>query len=289
MAIEAMKSLRFRAFVLAAAWAIPSASAFAQAPRLKGEFSLLIGAGFSRAEAGIVQRQGWTSGALAGAAIENAITIKPRPAFFLGGAYTNFFDDRWGIQLGFGYLKTALETQAEFRRVQAGIPSRRLSAGSTPSEITAVPFYAALAWGWKGERIGLVLTAGPAVILHSILIETPAGTLLAAGGSPAAYQVSAGIADQTWVAAGGILGAVWELKAGPGTAVAFDIRYLLSPMKKFAWTWTAGTAVGLDDPAARASFDAAAAQAAAAAAPRAAINPSSLQLTLGIKFFLDSF
>jgi hypothetical protein len=265
-----------------------AAPGFAQAPRLRGEFELNIGAGFSMAQGSIAQRQNWASGVLAGASIENTVSVTNRSALFLGGCYTNFFTDHLGIQVGFGYLKSPLEAQTDFRRAASGVPSRRLAANPDRSELAAVPFYAALAMGWRGKRTGIILTAGPAVILHSLLIEAQMGTLFSEGGAPAAYRVSAAVPDQTWAAFGGLLGATLDFKIGEKTALAFDARYVLSPVKKFAWSWTAETAIGLDDSAARAAFDASAAGAAAAGAPRVSLNSSFLQVSLGIKFRLGS-
>ena len=273
-------------FAIALALAAPG---FAQAPRLRGELELNIGAGFSMAQGSIVQRQSWSSGVLAGASIENAVSVANRPALFLGGCYTNFFTKHLGIQVGFGYLKSPLEAQTDFRRGPSGVPSRRLAANPDQSEFASVPFYAALAMGWRGKRSGFIVTAGPAVVLHSLLVEAQTGTLFFEGGAPAAYGVSAAVPDQTWAAFGGLLGAALDFKIGEKTALTFVARYVLSPLKKFAWSWTAQTAIGLDDSAARAAFDASAAGAAAAGAPPVSLNPSFLQVSLGIKFLLGSF
>jgi hypothetical protein len=265
-----------------------AAPAAAQVPRPRGEITLSLGAGFTRAEGETVQRQAWTAGPLAGTAVENGLALSNRPALFLGAWYTNFFAGAVGIQAGFGYLKSPLEARADFSPGRAGVPSRRLAADPDPSEATAVPLFAALALGWRGRRADIVLVAGPAVILHSLLAETRAGTMLAPGGTAAAYSVTASLPDQTWVAFGGVLGVSLDLAVGPGTAVAFDARYVLSPTRTFAWSFSPETAVGLDDPAARAAFDAAAASAAAAGASKVSLNPSFLQVSIGVKFRLDA-
>ncbi len=283
--------MRIPVFKMLSAAAILAISvpAAAQVPNPRGEIALNLGAGFSMAQGGIIQRQAWAAGPLAGAAIENSLALANRPALFLGAWYTNFFSGALGIQAGFGYLKSPLEARADFSRGQAGVPMRRLAADPDPSEATAVPFFAALAVGWRGKRTGLVFIAGPAVILHSLLAETRAGTLLPGAAAPAAYSITASLPDQTWVAFGGVLGLALDLMIGPRTALTFDVRYVYSPAKKFAWAFSPETAAGLDDPAARADFDAAAAKAAAAAAPGMTIDPSFLQLSMGIKFRLGSF
>jgi hypothetical protein len=282
-----MKIAGLKALAAAAVLAL-AAPAAAQVPRPRGEITLSLGAGFTRAEGGSVQRQAWTAGPLAGTAVENGLALSNRPALFLGAWYTNFFAGAVGIQAGFGYLKSPLEARADFSRGQAGVPIRRLAADPDPSEATAVPLFAALALGWRGTRTGIVLVAGPAVILHSLLAETRAGTMLAPGGTAAAYGVTASLPDQTWVAFGGMLGASLDLAVGQGTAVTFDARYVLSPVRTLAWSFSPETAVGLDDPAARAAFDAAAASAAAAGASKVSLNPSFLQISIGVKFRLDA-
>jgi len=278
----------FKTLTAAAVLAFSTPSA-AQVPRPRGEIALNLGVGFTMAQGAAIQRQAWTAGLLAGTAIENALALSKRPALFLGAWYTNFFSGALGIQAGFGYLKSPLEARADFSRGLAGVPTLRLASSPDPSEVTAVPLFAALAAGWRGERTGIVLIAGPAVILHSLLAETRAGTLLPGGAGPAAYGVTASLPDQTWVAFGGILGAALDLTIGPRTALTFDARYVFSPAKKFAWSFSPETAVGLDDPAAQAAFDAAAADMAAAGTSRMTINPSFLQLSMGIKLRLDSF
>ena len=288
MAVAIMKISGLETLVAAAFLAL-SAPAAAQGPGPRGEIALTLGAGFTMAQGGIVQRQAWNAGPLVGETIENTLTVTNRPALFLGAWYTNFFTKVLGIQAGFGYLNSPLETQTDFSRGLPGASARRLSASPGPSEIAAVPFFAALALRWRGERTGIVFIAGPAVILHSLVAETRAGTLLAGGAGPAAYSVTASLPDQTWTAFGGILGAALDLMIGPRTALTFDARYVYSPAKKFVWSFSAQTAAGLDNPGSHAAFDAAAASAAAAGAPKMAINPSFLQLSMGIKLRLGSF
>ncbi|MGD0781545.1 MAG: hypothetical protein ABSA30_01655 [Candidatus Aminicenantales bacterium] len=280
-----MKSAGFKTLAAAAVLSL-SAPCAAQVSNPGGEIALTLGAGFTMAQGGVLQRQAWTDGPLAGTAIENALAISHRSALFLGASYTNFFSGVLGVQAGFGYLNSPLETRADFSPGRPGVPSRRLTADPDPSEVASVPLFVALALRWRGERAGIVLTAGPAVILHSLLAETRAGTLLPVGAAPAAYGVTASLPDQSWTAFGGILGAALDLKIGPRTTLTFDARYVLSPARKFAWSFSAGTAVGLDDPASRAAFDAAAASAAAAGAPAITINPSFFQLSMGIKLRL---
>jgi hypothetical protein len=287
MAVVPMKRLARLILAAAAVMALAGAAA-AQTPRPRGEITLSLGAGFTRAEGGTVERQTWTTGPLAGRTVENSLALTRRPALFLGAWYTNFFAGAIGIQAGFGYLKSPLETRADFSRGLAGAPSQRLAADPDPSEAAAVPLFAALALGWRGPRSGIVLIAGPAVILHSLLAETRAGTMLAPGGSPAAFSVTASLPDQSWVAFGGIVGGALELSIGPATTLAFDARYVFSPARSFAWSFSAETAVGLDDSAARAAVDAIAPAAAAAGAPRISVNLSFLQLSMGITFKLGS-
>lgn len=259
----------------------------AQAPALKGELALGLGAGFTRAEGNSVQRAAWAAGPLAGWTAENAFSLSRRAAVFLGGSYTRFFSPRWGIQAGFGYLKSPFDTGTTFRRGgPAAAPLVRLSETPNPSEMAAVPFYAAGAVRWEDSRFGVVLTAGPAIILHSILAKTEAGILSADGGFPAAYRVPVEIADQTWVALGAVFGAAADIHTGAKTAVTLDVRYILSPSRSFPWSWSPGQAAGIDAPASRVPFTADAARAAAASTSSLRLNPSFLQISCALKFRL---
>jgi len=283
-------SRRIRVLIIAAIF--PAAgTAFplpAQAPSLKGEFSLGLGVGFSRAEGNAVQRSAWPTGPLAGSTAENAFSLSSRAAVFFGGSYTRFFGPRLGIQAGFGYLKSRLETGTSFRRGgPAAAPLVRLSETPDPSEITAVPFYAAGAVRWENSSLGVVLTAGPAVILHSIVAKTEAGILSADNGFPAAYRVPVEIADQTWIALGAVFGAAVDLRTSAKTAVTFDVRYVLSPSRSFPWSWSPGQASEIDVPSSGVPLTADVAAAAAASTPRLRLSPSFLQISCALKFRLD--
>ncbi len=252
-----------------------------------GEFGLTLGAGFSSARGSSVQRSAWTSGTLAGAFLENAFSVESRAALAIGGFYIYPLGRRLGLEAGFGYLKSPLSARTAFTR--NGVPSagtRTLSVNPNPSEVTSVPFYVNLAARWNGPKTAFTLSAGPVLLLHSILVEAAAGILSADGGIPAAFRVPAGIADQTWVALGANAGARFDVRVGRLFALTVDLRYFLSPVREFGWTWTAGTAAGIDAPASRAPFDEASAAAAARATPPLSLNPSFFQVSAGLKLIL---
>jgi hypothetical protein len=176
------------------------------------------------------------------------------------------------------------------RTVPSGPASRAIGGGDGRDEITAVPLYFNLAYGLDlGRGWTAVFSAGPALVLHSILAETDAGILLPAEGTTS-FRVPTGVADQVWIAPGADFGASLEFRAGAALDISLELRWFLSPRKSFAWTWTAGTAVGLDDPATRAVFDETAAGAADRATRPVSLSPSFVQVSAGIRFRLpDSF
>jgi len=254
---------------------------------VSGEFGLSLGAGFSAGSGASVHRAAWTSGALAGAAVENAFAVKPRAALAISGFYRYPLGRLLGLEAGFGYLKSPLSARTAFSK--NGVPAagpRTLSVEPDPSEVTSIPLYIDLAARWSGSKTAFILSAGPTLFLHSIIVEAAAGILSAAGGIPAAFRVPAGIADQTWVALGANAGARFDVRLARAVALTVDLRYFLSPTREFAWTWTAGTAAGIDDPAARISFDETSAAAAAKATSPLSFNPSFFQVSAGVKLSL---
>lgn len=286
MPASILRTIAAAALILAAG----APSSFAQSsPRLSGEFVLSLGAGFSLSAGESLHRAGWTAGPLAGMSVENVFAVSPSPALFVSGAYSRFFGGRLGLRAGFGYLKSPLDAPTTFRWIAGtAFPSVRLSVIPNPGEITAVPFFVNIAARWEGRRFSAVLSSGPAVILHSIIVEAAAGTLSAPGGSPAAYRVSAAVEDQTWIALGANAGAEIDLRIGKASFLSFDVRYFYSPRKRFSWIFRPGTASGIDVPSASAPFDEAAAGSAETATSPLSLDPSFFQVSIGFKIRLGS-
>lgn len=290
-----MRSLIARIAVAAFACAsvaalAPGLAAQAPLPRLQGEIGFSLGGALSLSAAESRHRQSWAAGQLAGISAENLLSAAPHPSVFVGGSFTRYLGPTLGILAGFGYAKNGVAAEAGFK-ADGAMPaaSRTLSASPDLSEITAVPIYAGLAARWRGGRLTLVVSAGPALLLHSILVETEAGLpAVPAGGAgpPAAFIARVAVPDQTWIAIGFQAGFAADLPISPSTALCFEARYFRSPGKSFDWVWTAGTLHGLDDPARTAPFDAAAAQAAAAATRPLAVDPSLVQISAGLRFRL---
>lgn len=263
----------------------------AQERGVRRSIGLTAGWGLSMAQGSARHAESWSAGLLAGTAVENTLSLESRGAVFMGGTFTRLGRAGLGWQAGFGYLKSALDAADVFTRSgPSGQSSRTIGEGAGRAEITAVPLYFNLAFGWDlGGGWAAVFSAGPALVLHSVLAEPGAGILLPAEGT-SAFRVQAGVADQIWIAPGADFGAALELRAGPSLDVSLELRWFLSPAKSFSWTWTAGTAVGLDDPAARAVFEEAAALAAERNSRPVSLSPSFVQVSAGIRFRLpDSF
>lgn len=257
-------------------------------PRPQGEIGLTLGAAFSFSGAESLHHQSWTAPPLAGMSAQNVLAAAPATSFFIGGSYARFFGRAIGIVAGFGYAKNGLAASAGFKTAGT-TPStaRALTASPDPSEITAVPIYLGLAVRWTGRSSSLIFSAGPALILHSIVIETEAGMLAAsAAGTAGAYRASVSIPDQTWIAAGLHAGLTSDLPIGPSTALFFEVRYFHSPAKSFDWTWKPGSMPGLDDSALSATLDAASAAAARTATRPLAVDPSLLHVSAGLRFRL---
>jgi hypothetical protein len=278
------------ALVCTAAAALPlRLAAQAPPPRLRGELGFSLGAALSHSGAESLHRQSFSAGPLAGASLENAFSISPKASVFIGGSFSRFFGSTLGILAGFGYAKNGLAAETVHK---AGGPfpaiTRTLALSPNPSEITAVPIYAGLAARWTGRRSTLVFSAGPALYLHSILVETEAGlpAVPSGGGAAAVFLTHASVPDLTWIALGFQAGLAANLPISASTALCFEARYFHSPGKSFAWTWAPGTLPGLDDAARMADFDAAAAQAAAAATQPLVVNPSLIQISAGLRFRL---
>ncbi len=284
-----MARIAAAALVFAGAVALPLRLA-AQAPtRPQGEIGFSLGVALSLSGAGSLHRQSFSSGPLAGASAENAFSASPKASVFIGGSFSRFFGTTLGVLAGFGYAKNGVAAETVLK-AGGSFPAitRTLALSPNPSEITAVPVYAGLAARWAGSRSTLVFSAGPALYLHSILVETAAGlpAVPSGDGTAAVFLAHASVPDQTWIAFGFHAGLAAELAISASTALCFEARYFHSPGKSFAWAWAPGTLHGLDDAALTAAFDAAAAQAAAAATRPLAVDPSLVQVSAGLRFRL---
>jgi hypothetical protein len=284
-----MARIAAAALVCAGAAMLPLRLAAQAPPRLQGEIGFSLGAALSLAAAESLHRQSFAVGGLAGASAENTFSASPKTSVFIGGSFTRYFGTTLGVLAGFGYAKNGIAAETGLK-TGGPIPavSRALSLSPDPSEITAVPIYAGLAARWAGRRSTLVFSAGPALILHSILAETEAGlpAVPSGGGQAAVFLAKASVPDQTWIAFGLHAGLAADLPIDASTSLCFEARYFHSPGKSFAWTWMSGTLRGLDDAARTAAFDTAAAQAAAAATRPLAVDPSLIQISAGLRFRL---
>ncbi|MDD8027402.1 MAG: hypothetical protein PHI34_12925 [Acidobacteriota bacterium] len=278
------------ALAVLAAFPLRLAAQLEAPPRPQGEIGFSLGAVFSFSAAESLHRQSWTAAPLAGMTAENTLAAAPAASLFLGGSYTRFFGRGIGIQAGFGYAKNGVSASASFKAGGTATAfSRHLTASDDAGEITSVPLYAGLALRWAGSRSTLVFTAGPALYLHSILVETEAGILAALSGGGAgtgAFRAPVSVPDQTWIAAGLQAGLSADLPINAATALFFELRYFYSPAKSFAWTWESGTLHGLDDSSLAVSWDAAAAAAAGAATRPLEVDPSIFQFSAGLRFRL---
>ncbi len=257
-------------------------------PRLQGEIGLSLGAEFSLAAAEALHRQAWATPPLAGMAVENRLSASPSMSVFLGGSFSRFSARGLGWTAGFGYAKNSLPASSAFKTGgAAAVVYRTLSASPDRGEITSVPLYLGLALRSAGRRSTLAASIGPALYLHSILVETEAGILAAAsGGAAGAFRAAVSVPDQTWIAAGLQAGLALDIPLSAPAALFFEARYFYSPRKSFDWTWASGSLDGLDSSAAQAAFDAIAASAATAATAPLKVDPSLFHVSAGLRIRL---
>jgi len=232
----------------------------------------------------------------------DAITLDSTAAVHVGGSCTFYLTPAFGVQVGFGYLKSAMTGRCLFRlESNRDAPASRQVSWSGSGEITAVPLFLNLTARGRGEAVQVRVSGGLALFLNAFLAEIPAGTeaiepVWKAGAGPPPVlvladekldilQVPISVADTTWIAVGGNLGAGLDVAIARNMALSFEARYFFCPVKTFAWDWTPGVYDGLDGKIAGWNFTADAARAAGQKTSALRIDPSFFHVSVGLRFY----
>ena len=293
--------------LIAAVWcaiAATAGSATAEDPTTWNRFEIGLFGGYG------VSRAGGTSTFLRESATvfytllsaSDAITLESAAAVHVGMSCTYYLTPAFGIQAGFGYLKSAMTGASDFRleSFRDAPASRQVSWGGS-GEITAVPLFLNLTARSRGEAVRAHVSGGLALFLNAFMAEVPSGieaiepVWKAGAGTPPVpvladekldiLQVPISIADTTWIAVGANLGAGLNIRIAENADLSVEARYFLCPTRTFAWAWTPGFYAGLDGRIAEWNFTTDAARAAGQKTSALRIDPSFFQISAGIRFY----
>jgi hypothetical protein len=272
---------------------IPAPSALAQSDQqFRFEVGLYFGPGKSLAEGRSTYHNEWSTPALSRVVENDLLSLNPGAAFYGGGFLSYFVSPHLGVQAGFGYLKSSLSGSSLFDfSLPPGFVSARRDQWDSKGEITAVPLCLNLAGRTGPAAIQAFASGGIAVFLNSFFAESFAGLGASAAGGGAdekidAFKVPVSVADQTWTSIGADIGGGFDIRLGKSLALTAEVRYFLCPPKDFAWTWTPGLYEGLGKYIAGRNISQEEASLASRRTTPVTINPSVVQASVGIKFFL---
>lgn len=266
------------------------------------EIGLSGGIGWSRAGGTSTFLRDSVTSFYARLSASDAITFDPAAAVHVGGSCTFYMTPAFGIQVGFGYLKSAMTGGSVFRleSFRDAPASRQVSWGGK-GEVTAVPLFLNLTAKSRGEAIQARISGGIALFLNAFLAETPAGIeavepvwKTGTGNPPVQVltdekldilQIPISVADTTWTAVGANLGAGLDVTITRNIALSIEARYYLCPGKTFIWDWTPGIYNGLDGRITGWNFTADAARAAGQKTSVLKIDPSFFHVSAGLRFY----
>jgi len=266
------------------------------------EIGLFGGYGVSRAGGTSTLLRESATAFYASLSASDAITFDSAAAFHVGMSCTYYLIPTFGIQAGFGYLKSAMRGASAFRlEAFRDAPASRQVSWDGSGENTAVPLFLNLTARSRGEAVRAHVSGGLALFLNAFMAEAPAGieaiepVWKAGGGTPPVpvladekldiLKVPISIADTTWIAVGANLGAGLDMRIAENISLSVEARSFLCPTKTFAWAWTPGVYHGLDGKIAGWNFTADAARAAGQKTSALRIDPSFFQISAGLRFY----
>ena len=288
--------------LIAAVWCATSATS--AEPPTWNRFEIALSGGYGRSRAGGTStflRESATA-FYARLSASDAITLDSAAAVLVGGSCTFYLTPAFGIQAGFGYLKSSMTGGSVFRLedFRDAPASRQVSWGGS-GEITAVPLFLNLTVRSRGETVRGRVSGGLTLFLNAFMAEAPAGieavepVWKAGAGDPPVpvmadekldiLQVPISVADTTWIAVGANLGAGLDVAIAKNAVLSIEAHYFLCPAKTFAWDWTPGVYNGLDGRIAGWNFTGDAARAAGQKTSSLRIDPSFFQISVGVRFF----
>jgi opacity protein-like surface antigen len=289
--------------LIAAVWCVTAAAAAGASP-LWNRFEIGLFGGYGRSRAGGTStflRESATA-FYTRLSASDAITFDSAAASHVGMSCAYYLTQAFGIQVGFGYLKSAMTGGSVFRlEAFRDAPASRQVTWGGSGEITAVPLFLNLTARSRGEAVRARVSGGFALFLNAFMAGLPAGieavepVWKTGPGTPPVQiladekldilQVPISIADTTWTAVGANLGVGLDIAIAKNVALSIEARYYFCPAKTFAWDWTPGVYNGLDGRIAGWNFTADAARAAGQKTSSLRIDPSFFQVSAGVRFF----
>ncbi len=253
----------------------------------KTEISLCLGYGFPKAADSSFYRLEWNPGGYPIRSAETFISMDSKKAIYLGALFSLFFSRNFGVQTGFGYLKSGQPNETAFHLSSADGSALRNDSWQGKGEVTAVPLCLNLAGRMSLQRFQAGVSGGISVFLNSFYSNANAGTAVA---SPLPsqvfdiFQIKIVVEDTTWSALGGNFGGSVEFRISGGLALTAEARAFICPKKKFVWTWKSGEYEGLIGNIPRWNLDQESAKNAESRAKPLSVNPSYIAVGIGFKF-----
>lgn len=259
----------------------------ADEPWKKAEISLCLGYGHSRVIGSASYQFEWLPGSYPITRADTLISTSAEDGLYFGGLFSIFVTRNFGVQTGFGYLKSEVPSEAAFSLTDArgGAALKEVWRGT--GEVTAVPLCLNLAGRFSRGKFEVTVSAGGVLFLNSFFADSYAGTAVASPLPDEAFDVfriKIVVEDQTWSALGANLGGSVEFRLSGGLALTAEARAFFCPTKSFAWKWMPGEYPGLLGNLPIWNYDKTSAADADSRTSPLSVNPSFFAVSLGIKF-----
>lgn len=234
----------------------------------------------------------WSTSRFPGVVENNFLSVDPDPALSVSALFSFYPIPHFGVQAGFGYLKSPLAGLSVFDfKPPSGPVIARQDRWEATGELTAVPLCLNLAARTGPGTIQAFASAGLSVILNSVLAKSAAGlgaAAASAGGEERldAFKIPVEVEDQTWTSIGANIGGGVAVRLGRRIALSAEIRYFLCPAKDFGWTWAPGVYNGLTGNISGFNFSKEPARLAGQRTTLMTIRPAFIQAAVGLKFFV---
>jgi len=280
----------------------------------KKEVRLFVGLNLSRAQGSSGYHDTWKEELLSNVYEQTRISSCSKNNIYLSAFFSFFVKPNFGFQAGLGYMKNAIPNEAsfDFSWTDGSIHNEHRDWKGR-GELRLIPFDLNAAGRWKKNNIFLFVSGGVSFFfnkfesvsyagfgvqeVYKIWTTVPPNIISITTQRIDALQAQLEIQEK-WVSLGINLGAGLDFKLSPKFTLTVEIRYYFCPKRKFYWKWKTGLYDGILPLATFGNiyqggikdweFNEQQADYAEQLTTPLTLNPSSLQVGLGLKFSLGS-
>ncbi len=237
---------------------------------------------------------------------QNQITAKSKNALFVGVSLSYFIRPNFGLEAGLGFFQAEIPNSTAFQAEYAwssGATFTRNAEWAGTGDIRVIPISLNISGRSQKKKIEVFGSAGLTLFWNAIRSTAAGGFCISEVAyiqtyappnwektviqSVDALPVTLEIEKSSWVSPGLNVGGGIDFRLSAKTGLIAGFRYYLCPKKDFEWKWKPGLYDGIDGNITDWEFTRDNAKyAASRTTPAFKVNPTFLQVGLGIKLFL---